>query len=88
MKVAGLSRSGLEGLLGEKGVNTTVSGPNRTAGKYPTVSVESSILPIGFANRSGGYEVRNPGFKGCISPKDISCVSLSGKKQDTCCVFE
>ena len=27
-------------------------------------------------------------FKGCISPKDISCVSLSGKKQDTCCVFE
>lgn len=27
-------------------------------------------------------------FKGCISPKDISCVSLSGKKNDTCCVFE
>ena len=39
-------------------------------------------------NRSGGYELRNPMFKGCISPKDISCVSLSGKKQDTCCVFE
>ncbi len=36
----------------------------------------------------GGYELRNPMFKGCISPKDISCVSLSGKKQDTCCVFE
>lgn len=43
---------------------------------------------VGFMNRSGGYELRNPMFKGCISPKDISCLSLSGKEQDTCCVFE
>ena len=43
---------------------------------------------IGFMNRSGGYEHRNPMFKGCISPKDISCIRLSGGEQDTCCVFE
>lgn len=43
---------------------------------------------IGFMNRSGGYELRNPMFKGCISPKDISCIRLSGEEQDTCCVFE
>ncbi len=43
---------------------------------------------IGFMNRSSGYELRNPMFKGCISPKDISCIRLSGEEQDTCCVFE
>ena len=27
---------------------------------------------IGFPNIAGGYEIRNPFFKGCIAPKDIS----------------
>lgn len=40
---------------------------------------------IGFPNRSGGYEIRNAYFKGCISPKDISIISQGN---DVCHVFE
>jgi hypothetical protein len=34
-----------------------------------------NYFAIGFPNRSGGYEIRNAYFKGCISPKDISVIS-------------
>jgi len=33
---------------------------------------EKHLYSIGFQNRSGGYELRNPYFKGAASPKDIS----------------
>ena len=42
---------------------------------------------VGFPNRSGGYELRNPFFKGCISPKDITIIQLHSELKD-CCVFE
>lgn len=44
---------------------------------------------IAFANRSGGFEVRNPYFKGCLGCKDITLVR-HGKPgmQDRCCVVE
>lgn len=40
---------------------------------------------VGFANRCGGFEIRNAYFKGCISPKDISIITHDG---DCCHVFE
>lgn len=44
---------------------------------------------IGFRNQSGGYELRNRWFKGCITPKDISHIkSNAGKANATCLVFE
>ena len=44
---------------------------------------------IGFRNRSGGYELRNRWFKGCIAPKDISCIKSGDEtKIVTCLVFE
>ena len=44
---------------------------------------------LAFGNISGGYEVRNPYYKGCIQSKDISLVQQSqGEKQDRVCVFE
>lgn len=46
-----------------------------------------SYYAIGFPNRSGGYELRNPFFKGCISPKDISIIQSKGIQKD-CCIFE
>ena len=42
---------------------------------------------IGFPNRAGGYELRNPFFKGCIPPKDITVIR-DGTLQKECCVFE
>lgn len=44
---------------------------------------------LAFGNISGGYEVRNPYYKGCIRNKDISLIRQSeGEVQDRVCVFE
>lgn len=42
---------------------------------------------IGFPNIAGGYEIRNPFFKGCIAPKDISHFYAEDPK-NVCFVFE
>ena len=42
---------------------------------------------IGFPNIAGGYELRNPFFKGCIAPKDISHFYADEPKK-VCFVFE
>ena len=42
---------------------------------------------IGFPNIAGGYEIRNPFFKGCIVPKDISHFYAEEPK-NVCFVFE
>ena len=43
---------------------------------------------IAFPNVSGGYEIRNRYFKGCIAPKKISHIRQSGTARETCYVFE
>lgn len=44
---------------------------------------------LAFANRSGGYEVRNPYYKGCLRNKDISILRNScAEMQKNICVFE
>lgn len=44
---------------------------------------------LAFGNISGGYEVRNPYYKGCINGKDISLIQQShGEVQNRVCVFE
>lgn len=86
VKVADLHRKALTDYFWERGIAQSVAAQfckeveYRIRGKW--------YFAIGFMNRSGGYELRNPMFKGCISPKDISCIRLSGEEQDTCCVFE
>ena len=47
-----------------------------------------SYFAIGFKNKSGGYEVRNRFFKGCMSPKDITHIRQQGEPRQTCYVFE
>ena len=42
---------------------------------------------IGCPNIAGGYEIRNPFFKGCIAPKDISHFYAEEPKK-VCLVFE
>lgn len=42
---------------------------------------------IGFPNIAGGYEIRNPFFKGCITPKDISHFYAEEPKR-VCFLFE
>jgi hypothetical protein len=39
-----------------------------------------NYFAIGFKNKSGGYEVRNRFFKGCMSPKDITHIRQQGER--------
>ena len=43
---------------------------------------------IGFPNISGGYELRNRYFKGCLAPKDITHIRQQGGQRDVCYLFE
>ncbi len=43
---------------------------------------------VGFANESGGYELRNKYFKGCIAPKDISLRRIRDGPTNEVAVFE
>jgi len=60
-----------------------------TAGQY-CKEVEFRIkkrtyTAVGFANRSGGYDLRNSWFKGSSSPKDMSLITNNEQKL---CAFE
>ncbi len=43
---------------------------------------------VAFANESGGHEIRDRYFKGCISPKDISIRRIRDGPSTVCAVFE
>lgn len=43
---------------------------------------------IGFENITGGYEIRNQFFKGCIAPKDITHIRQTEQQPNTCYLFE
>ncbi len=47
----------------------------------------NTYYAVGFANNAGGYELRNPSFKGCIAPKDITRIRQEDGKE-SCFVFE
>lgn len=48
---------------------------------------EKPYFAIGFKNDSGGYDLRNKYFQGCISPKEITHVKQKDVS-DSCYVFE
>ncbi len=43
---------------------------------------------IGFPNVAGGYEVRNPFFKACIAPKEITHIQKGNGRNYVCYLFE
>ena len=54
--------------------------------RYFRPGCSTEYFAVGFENRSGGYELRNPFYKGAMAPKDITVVGeVSNKK---CLVFE
>jgi hypothetical protein len=46
-----------------------------------------SYFAVGFKNDSGGYDLRNKYFQGCISPKEITVIRQK-EAQNSCYVFE
>ena len=48
---------------------------------------DKTYFAIGFANKIGGYELRNSFFKGCIAPKSFTIVKAE-EQANTCLIFE
>ena len=47
---------------------------------------DKTFFALGFANDAGGWELRNPYFKGCMAPKSIS--TIKGKDGQRLQIFE
>ena len=58
--------------LTERGLQPSDASPF-LSGIYYKVS-EKCFFALGFPNDAGGWELRNPYFKGCFAPKDISTI--------------
>lgn len=72
--------------LQERGINTELA--KRECKELHFVSNGKPYFAVGFPNQSGGYEVRNPFFKGCAAPKDITHIRQQGEPKSTCFLFE
>lgn len=68
-----------------KGRGVSASVATRYCKEIHYINHGKRYYAVGFANRCGGYEIRNTYFKGCISPKDISIIEHG---DDDCHVFE
>lgn len=69
--------------LEERGIVSDVAVPNCEEVRYRLHG--KPYFAIGFRNVSGGVEIRNRFFKGCIPPKDVSVI-LNGSH--TCNLYE
>ena len=85
LEVVPLSSPALYSYLQERGINTELAKRECREVRYLTGG--KPYFAVGFPNRSGGYEIRNKLFKGCIAPKDITHIRQEQPKE-TCYLFE
>ena len=86
LEIVPLSSPALLSYLQERRINTELA--KRECSEARFTHNGQRYFAIAFPNGSGGFEVRNRSFKGCIAPKEISHIRQSGKTRNTCYVFE
>ena len=86
LEIVPLSSPALLSYLQERGINTELA--KRECREAHFTNNGKRYFAIAFPNISGGYEIRNRYFKGCIAPKEISHIRQAGKARETCYVFE
>ena len=85
LQVLSISHPALIKYLGERCIDIEIA---RTICKELHFDTRGKhYFGIGFPNIAGGYEIRNPFFKGGITPKDISLFHNEESRQ-SCFVFE
>lgn len=75
----------LRSYLASRGIDMTVAETRCREIRYTTNGKE--YYALAFPNEAGGYEMRNPYFKGCMSPKSITIIR-NKDEVDACCLFE
>ncbi len=86
LQVTELSSSALLSYLHERGINTELA--KRECRELRFENKGRPYFAIGFPNMTGGYEVRNRYFKGCVAPKDITYIRQQGEPRSMCYLFE
>lgn len=86
IRVAPLESHALVAYLQERGIPPEISKAYCQQAHYSCHG--KRYYAVAFANESGGYEMRNRYFKGCISPKDISIRRIRDGPSAECAVFE
>ena len=86
LEIVPLSSPALLTYLQERGINIVLA--KRECSEAHFINNGKQYFAIAFPNVSGGYEIRNRYFKGCIAPKEISHIKQPGTARETCYVFE
>ena len=87
VKVVGLNHEALKSYLQSRGIDLDIGECECKEIHYTCNKKE--YFAVAFPNIADGYEIRNPYFKGCIAPKDISIIRKSEKLGGRCCcLFE
>ena len=86
LDIVQLSSPALLSYLQERGINTALA--KRECREAHFTNNGKRYFAIAFPNISGGYEIRNRYFKGCIAPKEISHIRQSEEPRKACYVFE
>jgi len=85
LDIVQLTSPALLAYLQERGINTALA--KRECKEARFTHNGKRYFAIAFPNISGGYEIRNRYFKGCIAPKEISHIRQSGKPRSACYVL-
>ncbi|MDM8255668.1 toprim domain-containing protein, partial [Phocaeicola barnesiae] len=85
LEIVPLSSPVLLAYLQERGINPVLAKKECKEARFTHNG--KRYFAIAFPNMSGGYEIRNRYFKGCIAPKDITHI-LQQEPKNTCFVFE
>lgn len=86
IRVVPLESHALVAYLQERGIPTEISKAHCQQIHYSCRG--KRYYAVCFTNESGGQEIRNRYFKGCISPKDISIRRIRDGPSAECAVFE
>lgn len=87
VKVVDLNHDALKSYLQSRGIDQAIGECECKEVHYTCHKKE--YFAIAFPNNSGGFEIRNPYFKGCIAPKDISIIQKTERLRGRCCcLFE
>lgn len=83
VEVLPLQNRALLHYLQERGIPSAVAIANCKEIHYTTHG--KRYFAVAFGNEGGGYEIRNPFFKGCVPPKDVTLLSVGSA---SCNVYE
>lgn len=86
LDIVQLASPALLSYLQERGISTSLA--KRECKEARFTHNDKRYFAIAFPNISGGYEIRNRYFKGCIAPKEISHIRHSKEPKSACFVFE